>query len=176
MKKEDIQVTNFSSDEIPIMSVKTVEKCSQEINTRKSITKDDIPSQIFKQFTTYISQPATVLINKCIKEGIWPDTFKCEYVTPISKVFPPKKIEDLQNISGLLNLNKIAEKCIAELMIKDMKAKLDPSQYANQKGVGIQHYLIKMLNTILTVLHKSSKGEVKAILATFVDWQQAFPR
>ena len=62
------------------------------------------------------------------------------------------------------------------MVISDMKAKLDPSQYANQKGVGIQHYLIKMLNRILTVLDKSSKGEAKAVIATFIDWKQAFPR
>ena len=72
-------------------------------------------------------------------------------------------------------MNKIAEKCIAELMINDMKANLDPSQYANQKGISIQHYLVNMLYRILTTLDCSTKGEVKAVLATFVDWQQAFP-
>ena len=56
-----------------------------------------------------------------------------------------------------------------------MKAKLDPSQYANQKQRGIQHYLVKMLNRILVALDSNSKGEVKAALATFVDWKQAFP-
>ena len=52
-----------------------------------------------------------------------------------------------------------------------MKAKLDPSQYANQKQIGIQHYLVKMLNRILVALDSNSKGEVKAALATFVDWK-----
>ena len=54
-------------------------------------------------------------------------------------------------------MNKIAEKCIAELIITDIKAQLDPSQYANQKGIGIQHYLVNMLNRILTALDKMSK-------------------
>jgi hypothetical protein len=109
-------------------------------------------------------------------EGAWPDIFKEEYVTPVPKVFPPLKIEDLRNISGLLTFNKIAKKCVAELMIEDMKSKLDPSQYANQKGIGIQHYLIKMLNRITTALDSNSKGEANAVLATLIDWKQAFPR
>ena len=58
------------------------------------------------------------------------------------------KIDKLINISGLLTLNKIAEKCIAELMLKDMKAKLDVSQYSNQKGIGIQHFLVNMIDRI----------------------------
>jgi hypothetical protein len=46
-----------------------------------------------------VAKPATTLINKCIKEGIWPDIFKYEVVTPIPKVFPPKQIEGLRNIT-----------------------------------------------------------------------------
>ena len=121
-------------------------------------------------------KPITDLINKCIAKGTWPDCFKCEIVTPVPKVFPPKEISDLRNISGLLTINKISEKCIAELMISDMKAKLDPSQFAHQKGISIQHYLIKKFNRILTNLDNSSTGEAKDVLATLVDWKQAFPR
>ena len=77
------------------------------------------------------------------------------------KVFPSKEISDLRNISGLLTINKISEKCISELMISDMKAKLAPSQFANQKGISIQHYLIIILNIILTSLDNSSTGELR---------------
>ena len=108
-----------------------------------------------------LSEPITSLINACIRNGAWPDIFKWEIVTPVPKVFPPTEISDLRNISGLLTINKIAEKCIAELMISDMKAKLDQSQYANQKGIITNHYLIKMLDSILTALDNTSKGARK---------------
>ena len=133
-------------------------------------------TKIFKEFAYHLSEPITSLINQCIADGAWPDVFKHEIVTPIPKVFPPKKIEDLRNISGLLTINKVAEKCIAELIISDMKEKLDPKQYANQKGISIQHYLVEMLNRILTALDSNSKGETKAVIATLIDWKQAFPR
>ena len=61
-------------------------------------------------------------------------------------------------------------------MISDIMTDLDISQYANQKGVSLQNYLIKMINRILTDTDKSSKGEVNAVLATLVDWKEAFPR
>ena len=57
-----------------------------------------------------------------------------------------------------------------------MKDKLDPSQYANQPGLSIQHYLVKFIDRILESLDKTSKKESCAILATLVDWKQAFPR
>ena len=62
------------------------------------------------------------------------------------------------------------------MIISDMKNKLDPSQYANQPGLSIQHYLVKFIDRILSSLDKTSKKESCAILATLVDWKQAFPR
>ena len=60
---------------------------------------------------------------------------------------------------------------VAELMIADMMKTLDPSQYANQKGVSLQHYLIRMINQILYDTDNSAKGEVNAVIATLYDWK-----
>ena len=90
-----------------------------------------------KKFGKYLSVPHTTIVNSSMKEGIWPDIIKEETVTPVPKVYPPKSIEDLRDISGLLTFHKVTEKIIGELMIEDMKVKLDTSQYANQKGIGI---------------------------------------
>ena len=97
-------------------------------------------------------------------------------MTPITKQYPPQNIEQLHKISGLLNLDKIGEKLISRLMISDMKKHIDPSQYANQKGLSIQHYLIKFIDRILQSIDENSKKETCAVLATLVDWKQAFPR
>ena len=61
-------------------------------------------------------------------------------------------------------------------MISDMKEKLDPAQYANQKGLSIQHYLVKFIDRVLKAVDKNSKKDVCAVLATLVDWKQAFSR
>ena len=66
-----------------------------------------------------------------------------------------------------MTFNKIQEKLIAV-----MKEKTDPSQYGNQHGRSIQHYLINMIHKILSETDK--KGS-RAVLATFVDWENAFP-
>ena len=42
--------------------------------------------------------------------------------------------------------------------------------------MSIQHYLIKMLNRILTTLYRNSKSEAMSVIANLVDWSQAFDR
>ena len=113
--------------------------------------------KILKLCSVEFAKPITDIINSSIRKGVWPKIFKMEIVTPVPKQTPTKTLDQLRNISGLLNLDKIAEKLIAKLIISDMKSKLDPSQYANQPGLSIQHYLVKFINRILESLDKSSK-------------------
>ena len=44
-----------------------------------------------------------------------------------------------------------------ELLVSDIMENLDLAQYANQQGVSLQHYLIKMINVILTDTDNSKK-------------------
>ena len=53
---------------------------------------------------------------------------------------------------------------------------MDPAQFGNQKGISVQHYLIQMLHRILTVLDNNSRGDIYAVVANLVDWNNAFPR
>lgn len=95
---------------------------------------------------------------------------------PVPKVYPTESTSQLRNISGLLNFDKIMEKLISKLIISDMEEKLDPSQFGNQRGISIQHYLIQMLHRILSVLDNNSKGDIFAVVANLIDWNNAFPR
>ena len=82
--------------------------------------------------------------------------YKKEKVTPIPKVFPPETIDQLRPIASLINLNKIQEAAIANLVIQDMEENLDPSQYGNRKQTSIQHYLVKLLHRILAGVDNNS--------------------
>ena len=73
-----------------------------------------------------------------------------------------------------MNFSKITEKLISEFLVADMRAKWDKTQYGNEKKTGVQHYLLKLIHKILTVLDNNSKGEVLAVIASLYDWRQAF--
>ena len=116
---------------------------------KKSVPKDDIPPKLLKLFAEHISIPLTDIINASIKQGVWPDMWKKELVTPVPNVFPTKILKKFQSISGLMTCNKVEEKLLSELIISDMRDKMDPTQYGNQHGLSIQHYLINMVHKIL---------------------------
>jgi hypothetical protein len=72
-------------------------------------------------------------------------------------------VKDLRKISGTPNFSRIYEQFLAEIVIEDMKPTRDPSQYGNSKGVSTQHYLIKMVDRILTALD-TNKDEKYAVI------------
>ena len=169
IETKDIEVPEFKNEDIPVISLEEVKEALKTLDTNKSNVNNDIPAKVLKHFSDEIAVPLTEVINASIVQGCWPDILKREIVTPVPKIFPPKDIDDLRNISGLLNLDKIAEKIISKMIISDMKLKLDPSQYANQRGLSINHYLVKLMDKILHSLDNNSKKEAVAVLASLVD-------
>ena len=52
----------------------------------------------------------------------------------------------------------------------------DKSEYGNEKKVSANHYLVKMLNRILTAVDRNSQTEAFAVILNMIDWSQAFDR
>ena len=107
---------------------------------------------------------------------MWPDSYKFETITTIGKQHPVELLDQLRPISSLTLCDKIQESIISDLVISDMNDKLDPSQYDNQKKPSIQQYLLKIMDQIVTNVDRNSRGEINAVLATFVDCQSANSR
>ena len=176
LKTEDISIPAFEESEIPQFHPAEVWFALSRLDTNKATVAGDFPAKLIKLFAAYLADPLTDVYNTSLKRGEYPRIYKFEISTPVPKVYPTENTSQLRNISGLLNFDKIMEKLISKLIISDMEEKLDPSQFGNQRGISIQHYLIQMLHRILSVLDNNSKGDIFAVVANLIDWNNAFPR
>ena len=120
--------------------------------------------------------PLSNIYNSASLAGVWPRIWKFEYITPVPKVYPPETTEELRKISGTKNFSKVFEALVADPILEDMEPKMDQSQFGNTKGLSIQHYLVKFVNKILTILDTNNDDEKMAVLAQLVDWSKAFDR
>ena len=132
--------------------------------------------KIIKEFSAELSTPLAYIFNHSMQNGQYPDLWKIQIVTPAPKCYPAEKIKQLRPISGLKNFAKIYESFLAEFMVSDMKTTKDSAQYGNQKSVSIQHYLVKMIHTILTAVDRNSKSQANAVIVNLIDWESAFNR
>ena len=110
LKKDDINIPDYDISSVPIILPSKVKSTLESIKINKSSPPGDVPPKLIKEFASELSVPFCEIINSSIKLGQWPDLYKREYVTPVPKVYPPHDINDLRNISGLLNFDKVASK------------------------------------------------------------------
>ena len=101
---------------------------------------------IIKQIPHFMSHTVTHSINSIFEQQKYPELWKKEYITPIQKVTPAEALKSLRPISGVLNIAKITDRILAEFMLDDMADSRDKQQYGNEKGMSLNHLLIKLLN------------------------------
>ena len=176
INKEYIDISPIKEADIPQFKPVQVWMILSHLKVNKSTVPGDIPVKLFKEFSAHLAHPLTEVFNSSLIQGVYPNIYKFEVCPPVPKKYPVEKIEQMRNISGLLTSDKVFEKLLSELIISDMREKIDISQYGNEKETSIQHYLIKMIHRIHTALDKNSRREIFAVVATFVDWNSAFVR
>ena len=177
LKKDDIEMPK--SDESkppPLFEPFEIHSRISKMKKKSSTVQGDIHWRIIQEFSVELAAPLANIFNTCTLEGVWPDSWKHEYVTPVPKVFPPNSRDDLRKIAGTKNLSKLYESLLSDHIISDLEPKLDPAQFGNQKGLSITHYLIKMINRILTLLDTNNQSEKYAVISKFIDWSKAFDR
>ena len=167
---------NLANFRPPKVTCNQVEKIIKSMNKKAACVPGDVPMKIISEFSFELARPLTHLINNCLSQGVYPKLWKMEYVTPVPKVHPPEKLSDLRKISGLMNFSKITDKILAQYIVDDMRLNRDKTQYGNQKNLSIQHYLVKMFDTILKNLDQNSSKKSMAVLLSMIDWSQAFDR
>ena len=77
-----------------------------------STVKKDIPMKLIKEYGPFLAEPISDIWKKGLSHGEYPNIWKIEIVTPVSKVNPPKKLKDLRKIAGTKNISNVFGKYI----------------------------------------------------------------
>ena len=86
-------------------------------------------------------------------------------------------MNELRKIASLKNFSKIAENIISKWLIFDKAELRDKSQYGNEKGVSVNHYLIQMIHEILTCADTNTANDKFAVICTMSNaWGESFMR
>ena len=143
---------------------------------KNSTVPGDIPWRVIREFSVELAGPLSNIYNTCTLNGVWPEVWKFEYITPVPKVSQPQTTDDLRKISGTKNLSKLYEALLSDTLVNDMSENADIAQFGNRKGLSITHYLVQMINRILTILDVNNEKEKNAVITQLIDWNKAFDR
>ena len=136
---------------------------------KKSLGPGDFPQKILQKFAPEFATPFCDILNCSLQSNVFPEAYKKAEIIPIPKTNPPRSLSDLRPISKTPVGGKIIEKVIVSELEKDIKGKLDNSQYGNCRGSSTTHYLIKLTDQAF-----KSTAQGNATTAITIDYSKAF--
>ena len=106
-----------------------------------SVIPGDLPSFIIKEFMVELANPISKLLNNIVQTFTYPEQWKIEYITPISKIPIPLSEDDLRPIALTAFFSKVMEQFIVKWLLEFIGDKMDFRQYGGTKENSISHYL-----------------------------------
>ena len=130
---------------------------------------DLIPTTLFKSCIDSLIVPITAIVNKSLKESVFPSDLKIAHVIPLLKK-PSLDKNDLKNyrpVSNLSFISKVVEKVVASRLLTHLE--LNSNQSAYKKNHSTETTLLKITNDITTNMEKK-----RVIVLTLLDLSAAF--
>ena len=130
-----------------------------------------IPTQLLKEFSQQFSRPLSIIVNKSLQEGVFPQSLKNALVCAIYKKNEKTSCANYRPISLLSNIGKIFEKVMYTRVDNFLNEHnlIYKLQFGFRKRYSTNHALLSIVEQIRTSLDNK-----KFACGVFVDLQKAF--
>ena len=133
---------------------KEIEKIIMSLPNKPSSGTDGISNILLQRLTYCIVHPLTLIFNKSLTEGEFPDIMKVADVVPLYKSKSPLETTNYRPISLLLTISKILEKVIYKRIYSFLN---DNHQlYDSQYGIRAKHSCEDAVNELLSNIVKAN--------------------
>ena len=123
---KDFYILSFEISDLDIISALA--------NFKIGCGSDGITSIFLKKFASELAKPLTMLFNRSLGTGIFPNKWKFSNVIPIFKSGNRFEIENYRGISVLSSIPKLFESIVCDQLAFQIKSKTSFSQHGFVKG------------------------------------------
>ena len=148
-----------------------ISKIISKLKAKNSSGHDQINSKLLKHIQHEIKDPLSIMINKSISSGIFPDILKLAEVIPIHKSKDKQDIQNYRPISLLPTISKILEKVVHKRIYNFINKHnlLNKSQY----GFRPRHSTIDAITEYMAHLVDNLENR-EHTLSIYLDLSKAF--
>ena len=117
-----------TSDSFAFTEIETdaVDKEIHSLNSKKSVTQNDIPAKVLKKCISSTAPVLQKLFNNILRTGNFPDKLKLTYITPVFKKNKPLEKENYMPVSVLPVVSKIFERIMQKQITLFTEKPLSP--------------------------------------------------
>lgn len=143
----------------------------RNLDPSKGPGPDGIPPSFLKNTASTIYVPLTILYNKCISHGTFPEIWKHAYITPVHKSGSKQDIEQYRPISILSTLSKLFERLVHNEIYPILHNILIQEQHGFVKRRSTNSNLIIFTTSLFESLDRRVQVD-----AVYTDFKKAFDK
>ena len=148
-----------------------IDRTIKNLKSKSSYGLDGISNKLLKELRSELLEPLTIIFNKSLSEGCFPEKMKTASVVPLYKGKSKIEKTNYRPISLLLTISKILEKLIYTRTYNflDSNNWLYMSQYSFRKRHSCEHAVGELVGQVV-------KGQAtgKHTVSVFIDLSKAF--
>lgn len=167
---ERINIRQVTADfKLSPISPEEVKVILEKLDQYKVSSPDNLPAIFFKKLARVISLPLSMLFNKSVTEGKYPDPWKESFITPVFKSGNRSNVNNYRPISILCAISKVFERIIFNQLYKHISDHISPVQHGFVFGRSTQTNLLEFIHFVVESM--ANGGQVDTI---FTDFSKAF--
>ena len=145
-----------------------------KLKNKNSSGNDEISNKLLKAIGNELSKPLTIIINKCLLTGIFPDLLKIAKVKPLFKCGDTAQLNNYRPISLLPTISKVFERVIYSQLYAYFNDNnlMSEQQYGFRAQHSIELASVKLVDPIIKQM--DNRYKTKTPVAIFCDLSKAF--
>ena len=166
-KMENCPMTMYLN---PITSIE-ITNLIKSLPPKTSSGYDNISNKLLKKLAPVLAEPLSIIFNKSLTEGTFPERMKLADIVPLFKAKDPQESTNYRPISMLLTISKLLEKVMYTHTYNFLEAtgELYNSQYGFRKAHSCENAVRELIASVI-----KGKQEGLYTIATFIDLSKAF--
>ena len=156
-----------------IFTEEDIIKAIDEINTTAAAGPDGFPAILLKKCKDILAIPITIFWQKCLDEGIIPQSLKRSMIAPHHKGKSRAEAVNYRPIALTSHLIKIFEKVIRNRLVAHLEKNgfFNPNQHGFRSGRSCLSQLLEHYDNLLNILETGSNADV-----IYLDYSKAFDK
>lgn len=150
---------------------KDTNKKLNQLDCNKGAGADNIGPLFLKKLHSHITKPLTILFNKCIEEGNFPNKWKLALIMPLHKSGAKSIISNYRPISKLSIIPKIFESLVHDVVYPHVESSIIQQQHGFMKKKSTLTNLMLYSNFIFESVDQRTQVD-----AIYTDFRKAFDK
>lgn len=144
---------------------------AKKLDIFKGAGPDEIPPVFVKRCSTAIALPLSIIFNRSLSDGVFPDIWKISKIVPVFKKGVINDVNNYRPISIISCIPKLFESLICPIITHHLSTCISEHQHGFRKGRSIETNLVSFMSYLCKEI--DNRQEVDAI---YMDFSSAFDK